>query len=78
MAPDSGPAVERPDEPGRLRAQRGEGRWLLLGARRHRGVPEPTQHAAHHPLPRVQAGGLRVLPQPEGELGPRFVPKRRL
>lgn len=61
--------MERPDDPGRLRAQWGAGRRLLLGPRRHGGLPEQTQPAAHHPLPRVQTGRLRVLPQPQGELG---------
>lgn len=68
MSADSGCAVERPDDPGRLHTQRGEGWRLLLGAGRYGGLPEQTQHAAHHPLARVQTGGLRVLPQPEGEI----------
>lgn len=53
MSTDPGPAVERPDEPERLRTQRGAGRRLLLGPRRHRGLPEQTQPATNHPLPRV-------------------------
>lgn len=67
MCADLGPAVEWPDEPGRLHTQRGEGWRLLLGPRCHRGLPEQTQHAAHHPVPWVQTGRLRVLPQPKGE-----------
>ena len=64
---DRGPAVERPHAPGRLHPQQGARRRLLLGSRRDREGPGKTQPAAPHTLPRVQAGRLRVLPQPQGQ-----------
>ena len=74
---DRGPAVEWPHAPGRLHPQQGARRRVLLGSRRDREGPGKTQPAAPHTLPRVQAGRLRVLPQPQGQSEGRSAGEKR-